>query len=125
MITHLMVGTNNLEKSRAFYDAIFGAFGLPKSNSELPRLHYHIDGGPHFLVVTPLNQEPATFANGGVIGFAARNPGEVDAFHAAGLANGGTCEGPPGVREQSPGQLYMAYLRDPDGNKICANSKQG
>ncbi|HKX35157.1 MAG TPA: VOC family protein, partial [Rhizorhapis sp.] len=68
----------------------------------------------------PANGEPASFANGGTIGFAAPDKDAVDAFHAAGIANGGTCEGEPGLRPQAPGRAYGAYLRDPDGNKICA-----
>ena len=69
---------------------------------------------------TPINGEPATFANGGTIGFAMQSPEQADAFHAAGVANGGTtCEDPPGWREGPGGKLYLAYLRDPDGNKLC------
>ena len=65
--------------------------------------------------------EPATHGNGSTIGFAAADPAAADAWHAAGLANGGTtCEDPPGVREGTAGKLYLAYLRDPSGNKICA-----
>ena len=74
-----------------------------------------------FGITTPINGEPATFANGGTIGFAMQSPEQADAFHAAGVANGGvTCEDPPGWREGPGGKLYLAYLRDPDGNKLCA-----
>ena len=83
------------------------------------RLIYMHNGGL-FIVTTPINGEPATHANGGTIGFA-MEPEQADAWHAAGVANGGTtCEDPPGVREGSFGKLYLAYLRDPDGNKLCA-----
>ena len=74
-----------------------------------------------FGITTPINGEPATFANGGTIGFTALSVEQADAFHAAGVANGGTaCEDAPGLREGPGGALYLAYLRDPDGNKICA-----
>ena len=74
-----------------------------------------------FSVTTPINGQPATAGNGATIGFAANSPEQVDAWHAAGLAAGGSsCEDPPGVREGSVGRLYLAYLRDPDGNKLCA-----
>ncbi len=79
-----------------------------------------MNNGGAFGFVTPINGDAATFANGGTIGFAAPNKDAVDAFHAAGLANGGTCEGLPGKRPQAPGNAYGAYLRDPTGNKICA-----
>jgi catechol 2,3-dioxygenase-like lactoylglutathione lyase family enzyme len=77
-------------------------------------------GEQGFAVRAPRNGEPATCANGGTIGFRTKGTAEVDAFHAAGLAHGGTDDGAPGVREASYGQPYIAYLRDPDGNKICA-----
>ena len=74
-----------------------------------------------FSVSLPINGQPATLGNGSTIGFACQTPAQADAWHAAGVANGGTtCEDPPGVREGAAGKLYLAYLRDPDGNKICA-----
>ena len=82
--------------------------------------------GGLFIVTTPINGEPATHANGGTIGFAMDNPAQADAWHAAGVAAGGaTCEDPPGVREGGFGKLYLAYLRDPDGNKLCALHRMG
>jgi len=117
MFTHIMVGTNDVEKARTFYNAALGALGIPAAEGE--RLFYSHAGGA-FGVGTPANGDAASFANGGTIGFAAANSDAVDAFHAAGCANGGTCEGPPGHRSGAPGNPYGAYLRDPDGNKICA-----
>ncbi|MFZ2981779.1 MAG: VOC family protein, partial [Sphingobium sp.] len=74
-----------------------------------------------FMVTKPINGEPACYGNGATIGFAMESPEQADAWHAAGVANGGTaCEDPPGVREGSMGKLYLAYLRDPAGNKLCA-----
>lgn len=120
MFNHVMVGTNDLEKARAFYDAALGALGHRNAaGGDAPLLSYRCDE-QGFAVRAPRNGEKATFANGGTIGFRARSPAEVDAFHAAGLAAGGTDDGPPGLRVDSYGQPYIAYLRDPDGNKICA-----
>jgi len=77
-------------------------------------------------VSKPIDGKPACFANGGTIGFACNSPAQADAWHAAGIANGGkTCEEPPGIREGAGMQLYIAYLRDPDGNKICALHRMG
>ncbi|HWW66032.1 MAG TPA: VOC family protein [Sphingomonadaceae bacterium] len=124
LFNHVMVGTNDLERSRRFYDAVLGALGYPKSAAEGPLLSYR-SGEQGFAVRAPRNGEPASCANGGTIGFRAKGTEEVDAFHAAGLAHGGSDDGAPGVREGSPGQPYIAYLRDPDGNKICAMWKSG
>ena len=117
MFTHIMVGANDIEKSRAFYNGALGALGIAPATG--PRLFYMKDGGA-FGVGAPQNGEAASFANGGTIGFAAQSPEEVDAFHAAGLANGGSSDGDPGPRPNAPGNSYGAYLRDPDGNKICS-----
>ena len=74
-----------------------------------------------FSVSKPIDGQPATFGNGGTVGFAASSPEQADTWHATGVANGGTtCEDPPGVRTGGMGSLYLAYLRDPDGNKLCA-----
>ena len=119
MFTHSFLGTNDIDRSRTFYTAVMGALGYPA----VPLPHGTlIPGGEHgnLLVATPANGEPHTVSNGHTLGFKAKSYAEVDAFHAAGLANGGTCEGAPGVRENAPGQMYGAYLRDTDGNKICA-----
>ena len=114
-------GTNDLERSRAFYDATMGALGLGKSNApaEYPILLYKMPNGPSVLVGAARDGNAATHANGGTVGFVAPDNAAVDAWHAAGLANGGTCEGEPGPRPQAGG-AYGAYLRDPDGNKLCA-----
>lgn len=121
MFSHVMVGANDLEASRKFYDAVLGALGIkPGVLNRDTRYFYRTPTGV-FSCTLPLDGKVATPANGGTIGFAAQSVAEVDAFHAAGVANGGvSCEDPPGYREGPAGKMYLAYLRDPIGNKICA-----
>lgn len=121
MYSHNMVGSNDIEASKKFYDATFQAIGgKPAIVDDKGRLIYvHKDG--LFLVGAPIDGEPATVGNGCTIGFAMDGPEQADAWHKAGLENGGTAiEDPPGIREGGFGQLYLAYLRDPSGNKLCA-----
>jgi catechol 2,3-dioxygenase-like lactoylglutathione lyase family enzyme len=120
MFSHVMVGSNDIARSKTFYDAVLGAVGAkPAITDDKGRLIYMHNGGL-FLVTKPINGQPATGANGGTIGFACDSEAQVKAWHAAGVANGGTtCEDPPGVREGGFGKLYLAYLRDPAGNKLC------
>ena len=119
MFSHVMIGTNDLDKAKKFYDAALGALGVPPAVVDGHRIFYMTPTGV-FSVSLPIDGKPATHANGGTIGFAAASPQQCDAWHAAGIANGGkTCEDPPGVREGGMGKMYLAYLRDPDGNKIC------
>ena len=120
MFSHIMIGTNDLDRAKSFYDAVLGTLGVKPAFVDRHRIYYRTAGGT-FSVSLPIDGKPATFANGGTIGFACENEAQGDAWHAAGLANGGvTCEDPPGVREGPAGKMYLAYLRDPDGNKICA-----
>jgi catechol 2,3-dioxygenase-like lactoylglutathione lyase family enzyme len=120
MFSHVMIGTNDLEKAQSFYDALLGTLGVPPGRVDRHRIFYRTKTGV-FSVSKPIDGKPATHANGGTIGFAAASPEQADAWHAAGIANGATpCEDPPGEREGPAGKLYLAYLRDPDGNKICA-----
>ena len=122
MFSHMVVGSNDLKKSKAFYDALFAALGSEPGivDPVKGRLIYSHDNR-RFLVTKPINGEPATFANGSTIGFAMASPEQAAAWHDAGVANGGTSvEDPPGVRELQIGAFYLAYLRDPDGNKLCA-----
>ena len=119
MFSHVVIGTNNLERSKIFYDAVFSALGLPPAHVDGNRMFYMSDNGV-FAITKPINGQPASAANGGTIGFAASSPAQGDAWHTAGLKHGGTtCEDPPGIRDGSMGKMYLAYLRDPDGNKIC------
>lgn len=121
MFSHIMVGSNNIARSKKFYDALFAATGgKPGAEDAKGRLIYAHNGG-HFMVSRPIDDKPASHANGGTIGFTMSDPGQVDAWHNAGVGNGGTTiEDPPGVRQGAAGELYLAYLRDPDGNKLCA-----
>lgn len=125
MFSHIMVGTNDLDRAKSFYDAVLGTLGVPPGAVDRHRVFYRTPTGV-FSVTLPIDGQPATAANGGTIGFACATPAQADAWHAAGLANGGTAiEDPPGVREGAFGNLYLAYLRDPDGNKICALHRMG
>lgn len=119
MFSHVMVGVKDLQASKKFYDAVLGALGMAPGVANNQRYFYRSPTGT-FGITTPINGEPATVGNGGTIGFKAVSTEQADAFHAAGLAHGGaTCEDPPGWRQGAAGQLYLAYLRDPDGHKIC------
>ncbi len=126
MFSHVMVGSNDLDVSRAFYDALFAAVGgKPAMQDDKGRLIYMHDGAL-FMVTKPIDGEPACHANGGTIGFRMASTEQADAWHAAGVAAGGTpCEDPPGVREGGFGKLYLAYLRDPAGNKLCGLHRIG
>lgn len=121
MFSHIMVGANDVETSKVFYDAVLGALGHgPGVMDDRGRCFYFTDAGI-FAITQPIDGEAAGHGNGCTIGFAAANPEAADAWHAAGVANGGTsCEEPPGPRDGPLGTLYLAYLRDPAGNKICA-----
>lgn len=121
MFTHVMIGSNDLERSRAFYDATFAALGGNSGEMDARgRLIYAHEGG-RLMITKPIDGEPATAANGGTIGIAAASPDHVLAWHAAGTAHGGTAiESPPSER---PNGSFVAYLRDPDGNKLTARSQ--
>lgn len=121
MFSHMMVGSNDLDKAKVFYDALFGAMGgKPGILDPKGRLVYAHNGSV-FLVTKPIDGEAATVGNGSTLGFAMETTEAADAWHEAGAAAGGTpIEDPPGWREGGGRRLYLAYLRDPDGNKLCA-----
>ena len=120
MFSHVIIGVNDLETSRKFYDALLGTLGIGPGVANGNRYFYRSPAGM-FGMTKPINSEPATHGNGSTIGFAAQSAEQADAFHAAGVTHGGTtCEEPPGLRDGVAGKLYLAYLRDPDGNKLCA-----
>lgn len=125
MLNHVMLGSNDIERSKRFYDAVLGVLGAgePVRNvaaSGHVRLFYRHDGST-FCLTQPINGEPATVANGGTIGFRCHSPEQVKAFHDVAVAHGGqSIEDPPGLRAGSMGPLHLAYVRDPDGHKLCA-----
>lgn len=127
MFNHIVIGSNNLERSRQFYTAVLGTLGFagdPLRNvaaSGHTRLFFRHGGGT-LCVSEPINDEPATFANGGTIGFKCSSPEQVRQFHDVAVANGGTSiEDPPGVRDGGAlGAMHLSYVRDPDGHKLCA-----
>ena len=121
MFSHVMVGSNDIARSKKFYDALFGAIGgKPGTEDAKGRLIYAHNGG-RLMVSKPIDGKSATHANGGTIGFTVASAEQADAWHKAGVANGGTSvEDPPGVRQGAAGPIYLAYLRDPDGTKLCA-----
>ncbi|MBL8380769.1 MAG: VOC family protein [Burkholderiales bacterium] len=125
MFSHLMVGTNDIERSKRFYDAVLGVLGAgePMRNvnkTGQTRLFYRHDGGT-FCVSEPIDGQPASAANGGTIGFKCTSLEQVRKFHDTAVAHGGkSIEDPPGPRQGPAGALNLAYVRDPDGNKLCA-----
>jgi len=120
MFSHIMVGCNDPEKSKTFYDSLLATLGVKPGFVDRTRVFWRTPTGV-FAVSKPIDGEPATFANGGTIGFACTSPEQVAEWHAAGIAAGGTSiEDPPGLRDGGMGPMHLAYLRDPDGNKLCA-----
>ncbi len=125
MFNHIMLGSSDIERSKRFYDAVLGTLGAGeplrhKAGSGHTRLFYRHDGST-FCVTEPINGEAASFANGGTIGFKCSSSEQVRNFHDTAVAHGGTSiEDAPGLRDGSLGAMYLAYVRDPDGNKLCA-----
>lgn len=125
MFSHVMIGSNDIERSKRFYDAVLGTIGASEplrnlSNAGHTRLFYRHDGST-FCVAEPINGKEATFANGGTIGFKYNSPEKVREFHDAAIAHGGqSIEETPGVRNSNLGAMHLAYVPDPDGNKLCA-----
>ena len=118
MYSHILVGSNDIARSKKFYDALFTAIGAEPGAEMRPGRIAYTHNGARFVVTVPNDGKPATAANGGTIGFNIGDPKLAEAWHKAGVANGGTSiEDPPGVR---PNGAYLAYLRDPDGNKLVA-----
>ena len=126
MFSHVMLGASDLAASKKFYDATLGALGIgPGNQDDKGRVFYMTKTGV-FAISTPIDGAPACGANGGTIGFAVESPEVGNAWHAEGVANGGTtCEDAPGLRDSAMGKMYLAYLRDPSGNKICVLKRMG
>jgi len=125
MFNHIMIGSNDIERAKRFYDAVLGTLGAGEPVRNVAktghvRLFYRHNGST-FCLTQPINDDSATFANGGTIGFKCDSPEQVRHFHDTAVAHGGTSiEEPPGLREGSLGPMYLAYVRDPDGHKLCA-----
>ena len=120
MFTHVMIGSNDLERARLFYDATFAALGGKPGEMDARGRLIYVHEGCRLMITKPINGQPATSANGGTIGIAAASPEHVRAWHEAGTTYGGTAiESPPAER---PNGSFVAYLRDPDGNKLTARS---
>jgi catechol 2,3-dioxygenase-like lactoylglutathione lyase family enzyme len=126
MFSHVMVGANDLAASKKFYDAVLGTLGLPAGITDDKGRVFYLSPAGVFALTAPIDGNPATVGNGSTVGFNVADPATVDAWHAAGVANGGkSIEDPPGVREGGMGKMYLAYLRDPSGNKLCALHRMG
>lgn len=125
MLNHVMVGSNDIERSKQFYDAVLGILGAGeplrnKAGSGHTRLFYRHEGST-FCITEPINGEEASAANGGTIGFKCKSPEQVREFHDTAIAHGGqSIEDAPGLRTGTLGAMHLAYVRDPDGNKLCA-----
>ena len=130
MLNHVMIGSNDIERSKSFYNAVLGVLGAGEpfvnvNDTGHTRLFYMHDGST-FSVSEPINGESATVANGSTIGFVCSSPEQLKEFHDVAIANGGTTmEDPPGPREGSMGTMYLCYFKDPDGHKICGIHRPG
>ena len=125
MFSHVMIGTNDIDRSQPFYDAVLGVLGAGPATRNVnatgqTRLFYRHDGST-FCVSEPIDGKPASVANGATIGFKCSSPEQLRQFHDVAVAHGGvSIEDPPGPRDSKPGAMHLAYVRDPDGNKLCA-----
>lgn len=118
VFSHAVLGSNDIERSKTFYDAALKPLGLTYLGEYRPGMIMYGKDVAAFFITKPLDGKSASFSNGATLGFNAKSAQEIDAFYKAGLDNGGTCAGPAGPRA-APGS-YAAYLRDPDHNKIVA-----
>ena len=125
MFSHIMLGADDVEASKKFYDAALGELGVRPGRVDPKGRAMYVQDGNIFMLTKPIDGEPASHANGSTYGFTAATPEAADAFYKAGVAAGGTAvEDAPGWREGAGMRLYLAYLRDPSGNKICAMCRE-
>jgi lactoylglutathione lyase len=129
MFSHVFVGVSDFDRALAFYEPVMAALGIPSRVVERSRpwAGWQTPGGPRplFLIGRPYDRLAHDAGNGQMVAFLATDRDRVDRFHAAALANGGTCDGPPGPRPEYHADYYGAYVRDPDGNKLCAACHDG
>jgi extradiol dioxygenase family protein len=130
MFSHMMVGANDIEESKVFYDAVLGTLGckpgILSMNLSDQKRYIYIHEKNIFIITEPIDGNSATHGNGATVGFSVPDEATGDKWHAAGLSAGGTtCEDPPGIREGMGVKMYLAYLKDPSGNKICALKRLG
>ena len=130
MFSHIMIGTNDIERARAFYSAVLGVLGagepMENVNATGQTRLFYIHDGSILAITQPINDEPAGTANGATIGFRCESPEQIQQFHDVAVANGATSvEDPPGLREGSMGPMYLCYFLDPDGHKICGLHQPG
>ncbi|QHJ10035.1 hypothetical protein FX988_00244 [Paraglaciecola mesophila] len=120
MFSHVMIGVNDMEASKKFYDATMQVLGYKPGVMDEKGRCFYFDKSGVFALTKPINGEPACHGNGSTLGFKVESTEQAEAWHAAGVANGGVaCEDPPGVRGEGENKMHLAYLRDPAGNKIC------
>jgi len=120
VFSHLTVGSNDMPRAKAFYDGVGKALGLVRLMDSPEGVGYSGQGGrPQLWIVKPIDKQPASVGNGITIGLEADTRPAVDAAYAAAMANGGKDEGKPGLRPHYHANYYGAYVRDPDGNKVC------
>ena len=126
MFSHIMLGADDVQVAKKFYDAVLGTLGYKPGAIDDKGRCFWMDKAGIFSVTPPIDGKPASCGNGSTVGFAVDSKEKADAWHKAGLENGGTAiEDPPGERGGPLGKLYLAYLRDPSGNKICALHRMG
>ncbi|WP_298635335.1 VOC family protein [uncultured Umboniibacter sp.] len=130
MFSHMMIGSNDIEASKTFYDAVLAVLGAGEAmthvNATGQKRLFYIHNGSTFSISEPINGEPATVANGSTIGFACDSPEQLQALHDVAIANGGrSVEGAPGPRDSDIGVMYLCYFLDPDGHKVCGLHRPG
>jgi len=130
MFSHMMVGANDIEESKVFYDAVLGTLGckpgILSMNLSGQKRYMYIHEKNIFIITEPIDGNPASHGNGVTVGFSVSDEATGDQWHEVGLNAGGTtCEDPPGIREGMGVKMYLAYLKDPSGNKICALKRLG
>lgn len=126
MFSHVMLGAEDIDASKKFYDACFKALGGREGSMDPKGRVIYLHNGGAFLLSKPIDGQPASCGNGSTIGFAVESEEQGQAWHDAGVANGGTAiEDPPGIRSSDLGSMYLAYLRDPAGNKVCVMKRMG